>query len=212
MATKADKMVFRALKTAVEKDQLRLYMDYGKVNRPGSPIYNPWECLLPILIPVLIGLMLIILVGVIFGLLFIVAMIMVYSTYFKKKLYHKVIERTKAYLISSYENCENLWKFGGIVLVNAENKKLGCVAPEGDWKEFVILNFSDYMLDKKTEETKKDEKAPTYYLCKEDSGFKLYDAEGKLVRKMSKVQASKYTKGALDYNTMKGLYSSKVAY
>ena len=33
--------------------------------------------------------------------------------------------------------------------------------------------------------TKKDEKAPTYYLCKEDSGFKLYDAEGKLVRKMS---------------------------
>ena len=60
--------------------------------------------------------------------------------------------------------------------------------------------------------TKKDEKAPTYYLCKEDSGFKLYDAEGKLVRKMSKVQASKYTKGALDYNTMKGLYSSKVAY
>lgn len=60
--------------------------------------------------------------------------------------------------------------------------------------------------------TKKDEKAPTYYLCKEDSGFKLYDAAGKLVRKMSKVQASKYTKGALDYNTMKGLYSSKVAY
>ena len=158
---KADKMAFRALKTAVEKDQLRLYMDYGKVNRPGSPIYNPWECLLPILIPVLIGLMLIIVVGVIFGLLFIVAMIMVYSTYFKKKLYHKVIERTKAYLISSYENCENLWKFGGIVLVNAENKKLGCVAPEGDWKEFVILNFSDYMLDKKTEEPKKDEEKPT---------------------------------------------------
>lgn len=161
MVTKADKMVFKALKTAVEKDQLRLYMDYGKVNRPGSPIYNPWECLLPILIPVLIGLMLIILVGVIFGLLFIVAMIMVYSTYFKKKLYHKVIERTKAYLISSYENCENLWKFGGIVLVNAENKKLGCVAPEGDWKEFVILNFSDYMLDKKPEETKKDEEQTT---------------------------------------------------
>ena len=161
MMNKADKMVFKALKTAVEKDQLRLYMDYGKVNRPGSPIYNPWECLLPILIPVLIGLVLIIVVGVIFGLLFIVAMIMVYSTYFKKKLYHKVIERAKAYLISSYENCENLWKFGGIVLVNAENKKLGCVAPEGDWKEFVILNFSDYMLDKKPEEPKKDEEKPT---------------------------------------------------
>lgn len=60
--------------------------------------------------------------------------------------------------------------------------------------------------------TKKDEKAPTYYLCKEDSGFKLYDAAGKLVRKMNRVQASKYTKDALDYNILKGLYSSKVAY
>ena len=59
---------------------------------------------------------------------------------------------------------------------------------------------------------KENSSAKCHYLCKEDSGFKLYDAEGKLVRKMSKVQASKYTKGALDYNTMKGLYSSKGAY
>ena len=28
MITKADKMAFKALKTAVEKDQLRIYMDY----------------------------------------------------------------------------------------------------------------------------------------------------------------------------------------
>ena len=153
MVNKADKMAFRALKTAVAKDKLRLYMDYGRVNRPGSPIYNPWESLLPILIPVLIGLILIILVGVIFGLLFIVAMIMIYTTYFKKKQYHKVIERTKSYLTSSYENCEDLWKFGGIVLVNAEDKKLGCVAPEGDWKEFVILHFADYMLEEKETKT-----------------------------------------------------------
>lgn len=148
MINKADKMVFKALKTAVEKDKLRIYMDYGKINRPGSPIYDPWECLLPILIPTLIGLMLIICVGVIFGLLFIVAMMMIYTTYFKKKLYRKVIERAKIYLTSSIEHCEELWKFGGLVLVNSENKKLGCVSPEGNWKEFVILNFSDYMLEK----------------------------------------------------------------
>lgn len=158
MVSKADKMVFRALKTAVEKDQLRIYMDYGKLNRPGSPIYEPWECLLPILVPTLIGLLLIICVGVMFGLLFIVAMTMIYTTYFKKKLYRKVIERAKAYLISSFDNCEKLWKFGGLVLVNAANKKLGCVSPEGDWKEFVILNFSDYMLDPNKTEKKPEEK------------------------------------------------------
>lgn len=159
MRNRADKLTFKALQKAVSQDKLRLYLDYGKVNRPGSPIYNPWECLLPILIPVLIGLILIISAGVIFGLLFIIAMIIVYSTYFKKKLYRIVIERTKKYLTASYENCEQLWKFGGIVLVNSANKKIGCVAPEGDWKEFVILNFSDYMLDESQEKTDNEEKS-----------------------------------------------------
>ena len=88
-----------------------------------------------------------------------------------------------------------------------QNGKLGVLSYDN--KE-ILQNMEEIYIVKG--KTKKDEKAPTYYLCKEDSGFKLYDAEGKLVRKMSKVQASKYTKGALDYNTMKGLYSSKVAY
>lgn len=149
--SRADSLTFHALQKAVEQDKLRIYLDYGKINRPGSPIYNPWECLLPILLPVLLGLILIVSVGVLFGLLFIVAMIMIYSAYFKKKLYRIVIERTKKYLVSGLDNCEQLWNFGGIVLVNAENKKIGCVSPEGDWKEFVVLNFSDLMIDKKEE-------------------------------------------------------------
>ncbi len=145
--SKADTLTYKALQKAIEQNKLRVYMDYGRINRPQSPIYNPWESLLPILIPVFIGLLLILYVGVIFGLFFITAMILVYSTYFKKKLYHKVIEKTKAYITSNYENCEKLWNFGGVVFVNADNKKIGCVSPEGDWKEFVVLNFSDFMVE-----------------------------------------------------------------
>ncbi len=158
--SRADLMKFHALKAAVNQDKLRIYLDYGKVNRPLSPVYDPWECLLPILIPVLIGLLLIICVGVIFGLLFIIGMVFIYTTYFKKKIYRRLIERTKNYLISNYQNCQQLWDFGGIVLVNAENKAIGCVAPAGDWKEFVVLNYSELMLDKedKNKEAAKDEK------------------------------------------------------
>lgn len=153
---RADELVYNALKAAVDQDKLRIYLDYGKVNRPQSPVYDPWECLLPILVPVLIGLALVVCVGVIFGLLFIAGMIVIYSTYFKKKLHHRLIDKTKKYMISSFENCEKLWNWGGIVMVNADNKTVGCVAPEGDWKEFVIKNFSDLMVkkenDKKTEQ------------------------------------------------------------
>lgn len=156
---RADSLTFKALQKAVAQDKLRLYLDYTKINRSGSPVYNPWECLLPILIPILIGLILIISVGVIFGLFFIVAMTMVYSTKIKKKLHRIMIERTKNYMVSSYDNCEKLWKFGGIVLVNAENKKLGCVSPDGDWKEFVILNFSDLMLDEPKDKTPNEKKS-----------------------------------------------------
>lgn len=151
---KADLLTYKALQKAVEQNKLRIYMDYGRINRPQSPIYNPWESLLPILIPVFIGLLLILYVGVIFGLFFITAMILVYSSYFKKKLYHKVIEKTKAYIISNYDNCEKLWNFGGVVFVNADNKKIGCVSPEGDWKEFVVLNYSDFMVNTPKEKEK----------------------------------------------------------
>lgn len=159
MPSRADKLTFHALQKAVEQNKLRIYLDYGRINRPGSPIYDAWECLLPILVPVLIGLLLIISTGIIFGLLFIAAMIVVYSTYFKKKIERKVIERTKSYLVSGYENCEKLWEFGGLVMVNAENKKIGCVSPDGDWKDFVVINFSDLMIEPKEEP--KDEKKPT---------------------------------------------------
>lgn len=159
--SKADKLIFKALKKAVDEDKLRIYLDYGKINRPSSPVYDPWECLLPILIPVLIGLVLILSVGVFFGLSFIVAITFIYSTYFKKKTHRHLIERTKKHLVESYNNCETLWNFGGIILVNAENKKQGCVAPEGDWKEFVVKNFSDFMIDNQEKEAPKDEQETT---------------------------------------------------
>ena len=60
-------------------------------------------------------------------------------------------------IIYDYENCEKLWKFGGIVFVNADNKNRGCVSPEGDWKEFVVKNFAYLMTDNNNEKNKNEE-------------------------------------------------------
>ena len=153
---KADKLVYTALKSAIQQDKLRISLDYGRINKPQSPVYDPWETLLPILVPVLIGLALIVAVGVIFGLLFIGVMIEIFSVYFKKKIYKRLVERTKNFILSSYENCEKLWNWGGIVLVNTNNKKIGCVAPDGDWKDFVVINCADLMIEKKSENKESD--------------------------------------------------------
>lgn len=161
--SKADSLIYKALVKAINADKLRIYLDYAKINRPSSPIYNPWENLLPILVPVLIGLMFIILVGIIWGIVFIILMILIYSAYIKKIMHKKIIERTKHYITESYEKCEELWEFGGLVFVNKDNKKLGCVSPDGDWKEFVVINFADYMTNNENSEEKeqKDDKPKT---------------------------------------------------
>ena len=42
---RADQLAYHALQKAIEQDKLRIYLDYGKVNRPLSPVYDPWETL-----------------------------------------------------------------------------------------------------------------------------------------------------------------------
>lgn len=149
---KADRLTFKALQTAIEKDELQIALISSKINIPSSPVYNPWEVLLPTLVPTVMGLILIGLVGIIFGLMFMIAGIMLSSNLVKKKMEQRLYERTKAYFISNYNAFSELWDFGGIVLINSHNKKLCCLSPEGNWKEFVVLNYSQYMTDKKSEE------------------------------------------------------------
>lgn len=162
--SKATVLIYKALTKAVEEDKLRIYLDYAKINKTTCPVYNPWESLLPILIPIVIGLLMIIFVGVFWGLTFIILMILAYSAHFKKIAHKKLIARTKSYIIESLDKCEELWNFGGIIFVNKDNKKIGCVSPEGDWKEFVVINFSQYMTDgdkpKEVEEIKDEKEKP----------------------------------------------------
>jgi len=146
---KADQLAFKALQRALKEDKVHLCLINSKINVPGSPIYNPWEVLLPSLCPVLAGLFLIWLVGILWGLVFIIAGLLLSANFIKKKMEQRLFERAKEQIISGYESCCHLWDFGGVVLVKADDKKQGCVAPEANWKEFIILNFSDLMTEKK---------------------------------------------------------------
>ncbi len=145
---RADEMVFAALKKAIERNLIQICLVESQINRPTSPIYNPWEVLLPMLIPVIIGLILIMCVGPIFGLVFMIVAIFASSNLIKKKIENRIFERTKLFLLSGYENFCTLWEFGGILLVSNQNKKLACIAPEADWQDFVVQNFADLMVEK----------------------------------------------------------------
>lgn len=146
---KADRLVFRALQKAVDEDKLHICLINSKINVPGSPVYNPWEILLPVLVPVLAGLLLIWLAGILWGLVFMTAGIVLSSNLVKKEMERRLLNRTKTMFVADYDSCCTLWNFGGIVLVKADDKKQGCIAPEGNWREFIVLNFAELMTDKK---------------------------------------------------------------
>ena len=148
---KADRMIYKALCKAIAEEKIHLYLISSKVNVPGSPIYNPWECLLPILVPVLLGLILIWAAGIITGLGLMIAGIVFSSNFVKKKLESRLFERAMAKVNADYENFNDLWEFGGLVLALSADKQCGCVSPDANWKEFVVRYFADLMVEKKDE-------------------------------------------------------------
>lgn len=157
---KADLLIYKAFTKAMEQNLLCLYLDSAKLNRPNSPVYNPWENLLPLLIPSIIGLILIISVSSFFGLAFIIGMTLIYTYYFKRFIDKRLLERTKKYITIDYEHCKEIWNYGGIVLATTQNKKMGCIAPSGEWKEFIVKNFAEFMVEKTTSIEEKTNEQP----------------------------------------------------
>lgn len=160
---KADLLIYKAMQKAIAEDKIHICLITSKINIPGSPIYNPWECLLPILAPVLLGLILIWAVGILTGIILMTAGIFLTSNLIKKKLEHRLLERALQEINTDYQHFCDLWDFGGLVFVKTDDKQRGCISPEGDWKEFVVRYFADFMVDKKEEspqeETGNNEKA-----------------------------------------------------
>ena len=78
-------------------------------------------------------------------------MLLLYINYIRKRFYSNLVARAKNLVEKDLNSFISLWNYGGFVLVNAENKTIGCVAPKGDWKEFVVQNFADLMIEKKEE-------------------------------------------------------------
>lgn len=93
-----------------------------------------------------------------------------------------------------------------IGVMNYESKDI-LPAPQ---KEIIYLTVNKKV---KTKKGKTETKTSNYYAAQNDKGWNLYDADGKLVRKLAKWQVKKYQKGAtkdaelnkLSYNTLTSL-------
>lgn len=153
---KADLLKYKALHRVISQDKTIIYYDYEKLNRTGSPIYSPWENLIPILFPLFIGFGLVFFVGIFISLLVITGSCLLYVYYLRKFIYLKLKERTKIYILSSIDKFQEMWNLGALILVTSDGKNLGCFSPDGDWRDFIVKYYSEYMVDDKIEEENKE--------------------------------------------------------
>jgi len=142
-----DLLMYNAMVKAIEQKMVRVAINFGVLNKVGSPVYNPWENLLPILSPLILGLVMMFMSGIIGGMVIMLLGLMLYGMFFKTVVSAILENRTVAYITKNYEQWQTIWDMGGITVLSTLYANVGCASPEGDWKQFVALNISDLMVE-----------------------------------------------------------------
>lgn len=126
-----------SLKAAFADGRVQVLVDYERHNSGRSPVYNPYEHVVPMLLLVMFSLTLLIFKGVIAGTsaLLVAALVYVFAVrpWVAKRIQHRVREAA----VDNLHDWNVMWKLGGIAISLAANPRVGCVAPDGDWKTFV---------------------------------------------------------------------------
>ena len=96
-----DLLMYNAMVKAIEQKMVRIVIHFGILNKVGTPVYNPWENLLPILAPIILGLVLMFMSGIIGGMVIMLLGLMLYGMFFKTVV-SAILENRR---ITSYNVC-----------------------------------------------------------------------------------------------------------
>lgn len=143
---KADILKFKALIKALDSEKVKFVVDYNVLHKPGSPIYNPWDALLPLLVLVVGSLFIMLLEGAYIGLFALVIGFLLYIYGVKKLLTKYLRKKAQKYMVKNPLCWNKIWDFGGVALMSTSSKA-GVSSPDGDWQDFIVLNFSELMVD-----------------------------------------------------------------
>ncbi len=141
--TREDQLIFQGLQRAVVENKAYIRINFRLLNRRGSPFFNPWENVLPLLVLLTISLIVMALESLIVGTALLLVLSLAYAflmpfllePVMQNRVVKRIVPRIERFLIA--------WRYGGIVLVLTADSHFFCVAPWGDWREFTKNYFSD---------------------------------------------------------------------
>ncbi|GEO80878.1 hypothetical protein [Pararhodospirillum oryzae] len=121
------------LRTAHENGLVLVYTNFTHLNRGGSPVFSVADNVGPLLI-MLLGSVAFLFVNVFVGLTALLGASLFYVFGVRPWIARRLRERTIRMMFTNIYHWRALWQFGGVIIALAANPRIGCPAPDADWR------------------------------------------------------------------------------
>lgn len=141
--TREEKLVFQGLQKAILEDKAFIEINFRRLNRFGSPFFNPWENILPLLFFVFLFFATLFVFGMAAATVLLAFLALGYAflmpyflkPFMKNRVIKRIVPRIEKFLIA--------WRFGGFTIYLSADPNYKCRAMLDDWKSFVQTYFAD---------------------------------------------------------------------
>jgi hypothetical protein len=130
-----DYKLHERLAEAYMADRIRIQIDFQRLNRTGSPVFNPWENVVPLL-GLLLGSLAIMPFNLVAGTIAMVGAMFFFAFLVRPWVARRLRERTIQAMLKNAHNWQLIWSYGGVVVVLRDNPRIGVVSPAGNWRTF----------------------------------------------------------------------------
>lgn len=141
--TRQDLLIFQGLQRALVDNKAFVKIDFKALNRIGSPFFNPWENVVPLLAILTLSLASMVVNSLMTGTIVLTVLILGYAflmpfflePFMQNRVVKRIVPRIEKFLIA--------WRYGGFSICLSADARVSCAAPQGDWRVFTESYFSD---------------------------------------------------------------------
>ena len=142
-----DRALYGRLMESYQADRISIFIDFDRLNAPRSPVFSPWENVVPLLIIILLAMAVMLLFDLLFGTAAMVLGVISYLFLVRPWISQRVYRRAIDAATDNLHNWNVLWKLGGLVLTLNYMSKTRCASPDGDWRAFVTRYSPEIDID-----------------------------------------------------------------
>ncbi|MCQ2966320.1 MAG: hypothetical protein MJ250_06250 [Alphaproteobacteria bacterium] len=141
--SRQDQLIFQGLQRAIVENKAFIKINVHQLNKIGSPVFNPWENVLPMLIVVTLAIATMYIVNLTMGMLMLVVLCLIDIIIIPIILEPIITNRLVRRIVPKIEKFLVAWYYGGFKIVLQAEQSYTCTAKIEDWREFATEYFND---------------------------------------------------------------------